>query len=391
MEVQDLLDKKGSSFAYQLYDELKIALRSAAKILGVKPEEVYILEKWSLDFSYMNHHHTKDIAKKSEHINDLPFISAGEGLHKNRLYKGRGLVLHEARDNPKLKYVIYHCNDASGNAFWFLFVAKGKLLHLKRHTASQNRKTGVGDPPILEEGLLDRIIANSVGFLINSKNIKKYNVKIKRGILLDGPPGNGKTMVCRYIQQIASSRNISWSIVTASDIDEAYEKSNLQSLFNHEGITFFDDIDISYLNRRGGRGNVACSILTSMDGLIQADSIVRIFTTNEPIDHLDAAFMRPGRVDCIFRIDKPSYKLKARLIDTWHEEIKANINKGRLLEASKDFSFVDLEAIKTYLVMNKLNTENWDLNYALEQFNLDRKIQKKSKKPGFNYGDQIRS
>jgi len=93
----------------------------------------------------------------------------------------------------------------------------------------------------------------------------------------------------------------------------------------------------------------------------------------------------------IFRIDKPSYKLKARLIDTWHEEIKANINKGRLLEASKDFSFVDLEAIKTYLVMNKLNTENWDLNYALEQFNLDRKIQKKSKKPGFNYGDQIRS
>jgi hypothetical protein len=55
-------------------------------------------------------------------------------------------------------------------------------------------------------------------------------------------------------------------------------------------VKFFDDIDVAYLDRKKGNGKMACSMLTAMDGMREDENLVRIFTTNEPVEELDPAF-----------------------------------------------------------------------------------------------------
>ena len=234
--------------------------------------------------------------------------------------------------------------------------------------------------PLLPPGVLDDVVKNTIGFLKNSKKIEKYGVKIKRGIILDGPPGNGKTMICRYIQKLCSQNSIRWGVVTSADIDKAYHDRNLSDLFQSYTVTFFDDIDVAYMDRTRGNGKMACSLLTAMDGITESEHLVRIFTTNESVESLDPVFTRPGRIDRCITISKPSAELRRRLVlEVWPKEISENIDVDFTVEQSNDFSFAELEAIRTFLVTNKvLGDGTWDVDRAFEEFDERKKEDAKS-------------
>ena len=101
---------------------------------------------------------------------------------------------------------------------------------------------------------------------------------------------------------------------------------------------------------------------------------MRIFTTNETIDKMDPAFIRPGRIDRCFNIGRPTPEQRRKLIiERWDKEILEYLmqsnNLDHLINITKDFSFAELEAIKTILVTNKLmKTKKWDLKDAIEDF-----------------------
>ena len=219
-----------------------------------------------------------------------------------------------------------------------------------------------------------------MGFLLKAKEISHYGVKIKRGLILDGPPGNGKTMLCRYIQRLCSHNNINYSIVTASDIDNAFKDQALNDLFIQSTVTFFDDIDIEYMNRDKGNGKMACSLLTAMDGMSDSGHLVRIFTTNETVESLDKAFIRPGRIDKRITLELPDDNLRRTLIDKyWPKEITDNICVDELIKRTNRFSFAELESIRTLLVTNKiLGNKGWDLDYAFKKHNEQRNDRKSS-------------
>ncbi|MDD3472901.1 MAG: AAA family ATPase, partial [Syntrophaceae bacterium] len=120
-------------------------------------------------------------------------------------------------------------------------------------------------------------------------------------------------------------------------------------------------------------GKIACSILTSMDGMAENQHCVRIFTTNEKIDALDDAFVRPGRIDRRFTFDKPDSKLRRQLLAVWPEEIVEGIGGEEgcriLVHRSKNFSFAEMEAIRANLVTNFLfGDHTWNLDKAFEDF-----------------------
>jgi ATP-dependent 26S proteasome regulatory subunit len=242
-------------------------------------------------------------------------------------------------------------------------------------------------PPILMDGVLEEVVENTVGFLLRSKEIESYGVTVKRGIILDGEPGNGKTMMCRYIQKLCSQNNISWGVVTSADIDGAYEDKELDSLFRMYTVTFFDDIDVGYMDRKRGNGKMACSLLTAMDGMNTEGHLVRIFTTNEPVGELDAAFTRPGRIDKAITLTRPDADLRRKLVQqVWPKEIQDAINIDELIERSEGYSFAELEAIRTFLVTNKIFADNgWDLDEAFDEFDSRRaeKKRKGTKRVGF--------
>lgn len=175
------------------------------------------------------------------------------------------------------------------------------------------------------------------------------------------------TMACRYVQRLCIEYGIRWGTVTSADIDKAYTDKKLNDLFTMYTVTFFDDIDISYLNRQSGNGKMACSLLTAMDGMSNQTNLVRIFTTNETIESLDAAFTRPGRIDLTLTFKKPDAALRTKLVNLWPVEILLGIDVPYLISKTEGCSFAELESVRTTLVTNKLfNNAGWDLKQALE-------------------------
>jgi len=124
-----------------------------------------------------------------------------------------------------------------------------------------------------------------------------------------------------------------------------------------------------------------------MDGMNESGHLVRIFTTNEEVKDLDKAFTRPGRIDKFMTIRKPTQDMVRRLIDTWPKEIQENINIDTAVEMSNGFSFAEVEAIRTFLVGNKvLGDGTWDLDSAFEEFNERREEDKERR--GVGFGDK---
>lgn len=363
--------------------EIKRQLPRIAKILKTTVDQLKISDYSLFPSAYMKSPFRDPVIETTGIIDGLPIIQkrrlqmGGQGI-------GIGIFIHKSYLNPEINYAIYTFRGPMWDES-YMICKKGDLYRLKRNALSLNRKSSdVNQAPILPDGLLEEIIQNTVGFLRNSKEIEKFGIKIKRGIILDGPPGNGKSMVCRYIQKLCAQHGISWGVVTSSDIDEAYNEKTLSDLFNAFTVSFFDDIDISYMDRSKGNGKMACSLLTAMDGMSDSDHLVRIFTTNERVDSLDKAFIRPGRIDKCITIEKPNEKLREKLIQSWPKEIVNNINVQDLIERSNNFSFAELESIRTFLVTNKVvGNSGWNLDKAFNEFH-DRQAGKKHVKFGFS-------
>lgn len=126
-----------------------------------------------------------------------------------------------------------------------------------------------------------------------------------RGVLLHGPPGNGKTLLTRAVAEDFGVRALKLS---ATDIVGTYSgetEAKLRSLFSdaaHHAPTLIaiDEIDVltSSRNKLPSQGDIRATtqMLALMDGLKTVDGVVVLATTNR-IEAVDEAFRRPGRFD----------------------------------------------------------------------------------------------
>lgn len=375
-------------FSYEttqpIFAEMKRQLPRMARMLGVEVEELQILDYDWWPREYMTTKFRDPIIATEGVLEGLPHIQ------KRRLQQpgavGYGIYLHKNYLDPDIKYCTYTVRGGMWDET-YMIVPKGNVYKLRRIAKRLNKLAGqIKEVPILEEGLLDDIVVNTIGFLLRARDIEKYGVKIKRGIILDGTPGNGKTMVCRYIQKLCSQNGFHWGVITSADIDQAYQDKELNDLFRRYTVSFFDDIDVGYMDRTKGNGKLACSLLTAMDGIYESGHLVRIFTTNEKVDSLDPAFTRPGRIDKTITLDKPDADMRRKLIEqVWPQEIQDNIDIQSCVLGSEGYSFAELEAIRTFLVTNKvLGDGTWDLENAFAEFN-ERQSEKKSMQ-GMGFG-----
>jgi hypothetical protein len=235
---------------------------------------------------------------------------------------GRSLYKHKTTG---IFYVL--CTASSQDGHLVNFILRTEVTQL-------SKKNNIESAPILHNNILEEVVQHTIGILKRKKQLKEHGVKATYGILLNGPAGNGKTMLCRYIKSLAIyEHGITCLNRTASDIDHAFQKNTLGDLFNaqyDDTVHFFDDVDISYLNRTSGNGKVACSILSALDGVDMHKQYgsIRIFTTNEDTSSMDEAFIRPGRIDKIITLNPPDTAMRLQLVSQW-------ANRGKLLCSAK--------------------------------------------------------
>lgn len=287
-----------------------------------------------------------------------------------RVYEIEGLRFARVR---------FHQDDHS-NCWGLDFVAVPAQDYLKLYKiAVKCRETSEppSPPPVLPKDQLETLWRNTIGYLEggNIERIKAFGGRAKRGVLLTGSPGNGKTMACRWIWEACRKRSWEYRLVTPDTYRAARAHGTIDDLFSVErrGIIFFDDMDLALRDReKGNETEDQAVFLSAMDGITAHEGVAFVFTTNCSLDLIDRAFKRPGRLDVVMHFNPPDAPLRRQLLERWHPEIKAALNLDQAVAETEDFSFAEVEELKNLLVMRYMESSEWDWDWAMQQFEQNR-------------------
>lgn len=150
----------------------------------------------------------------------------------------------------------------------------------------------------------------------------RLGVKPASGVLLYGPPGNGKTLIARAV---ASRFSCSFIVVKGPELyskyvgesERALDKVFAQARLQHPCVIFLDEIDALAPRRGASSGQVTdrmlSTLLSQLDGVSPLRGVTVIAATNRP-DHLDPALLRPGRLSHLLYVPLPDAKSRGDLM-----------------------------------------------------------------------------
>jgi len=161
------------------------------------------------------------------------------------------------------------------------------------------RKRMIGSV-ILDDGIKEGIVNDVNDFLKSGKWYFDRGIPYRRGYLLYGPPGSGKTS---FIQALAGELDYNICILNLSEANLTDDRLN--HLMNHipeRSLLLLEDVDAAFNMRdqtdsTGYKSGVTFSgLLNALDGVASSEETITFMTTNHP-EKLDPAILRPGRVD----------------------------------------------------------------------------------------------
>ncbi len=229
------------------------------------------------------------------------------------------------------------------------------------------------DPPLMDDDDRQRLWDNTIGFLLKGQQAwDEYKVPLRRGVMLLGEPGNGKTMAARWLRSQADKHSLEWKTITGEEYDRARETGGLTPLLSLDepGLVFLDDFDRGLESReKVGTTHDHSALLSALDGMDTPQGVVYVFTSNLTPAQLDPAIRRPGRIDAFIPFARPNATLRRKfLCECWPEPIRDAIPVSEAVACTEGLSFAEIDEIKKLMVLHHIDHDEWDWHRAWSEF-----------------------
>lgn len=167
------------------------------------------------------------------------------------------------------------------------------------------------DQVCLAPDVLDDIRSNINHFANARALYAELGLPYRRGLLFYGPPGNGKTLLCRAIVT-----SLGWPTIYVSPHSKERMADEVGNSFKEArdlapSVLWFDDVDSLFDTDAS-----MSSFLNQLDGASASEGVLVLATTNRPEELDPALAARPSRFDRIFEIGLPAASERRRLLAT---------------------------------------------------------------------------
>ncbi len=249
-------------------------------------------------------------------------------------------------------------NAGSGNSRMMNF---GKS-RAKMSTGEENKIT-LNDVAGLKEE--KEQLSEIIEFLKDPEKFTKVGARIPKGVLLEGAPGTGKTLLARAV---AGEAGVPFFSISGSDFVEMFVgvgASRVRDLFaeakkNSPCIVFIDEIDAVARRRGTGMGGghdereqTLNQMLVEMDGFGVNEGIIVMAATNR-VDILDPAILRPGRFDRKITVSRPDVGGREEILNVHarNKPLAEDVDIKQVAQTTAGFTGADLENLLNESAIN---------------------------------------
>lgn len=215
-----------------------------------------------------------------------------------------------------------------------------------------------------------------VDFLKDNKKYAEAGAKIPSGVLLEGSPGTGKTLMAKAV---AGEAGVAFISASGSEFIEMFVgvgASRVRKLFdearrNAPCVVFIDEIDAIGRQRGAGiaggndeREQTLNQILTNMDGFTPSDGIIVLAATNR-VDILDSALIRPGRFDRKVKVPLPDVEGRKAILNVHlrNKKIDETVDLDEISILTTGFSGADIASLANEAAIFSVRNNQTTINH----------------------------
>lgn len=167
------------------------------------------------------------------------------------------------------------------------------------------------DDLILPDAIFQQLAMSIFAPIMHTKIARQKKIPLKRGVLLSGPYGVGKSLTASVTAKLCQENG--WTFILVKQVAQFMEALAFAKRYQ-PAVVFAEDIDSLIGTTRDSGLN---EILEQIDGVVAKGAEIMVVLTTNAVEKIHPAMLRPGRLDAIVQFTKPDADAAKRLVERY--------------------------------------------------------------------------